>query len=244
MTSIPNALSLATIVDGGPEVAAPLRNNFGDVQTAVNALLAFLATGTTGQVFTSGGPAAIAWGGSVSKTTVGLLSAGPPGSPADGDIWVATAVDTGNITTTNGTRWAFQYNSSSTSTYKWEFIGGSDIEIPPTSGFTATNGSWQEAAFYAVPRAGDYKVVLTGGSFLCGSGGGSFNSGVSIAAANPAVNTTANPPNGLNTAVPGIEQLLTGFTATQHASLMAKGTSGTGNDYGQVCGYVRPVRII
>lgn len=54
------------------------------------------------------------------KITTGTLGAGPPGSPAAGDIWIAQNVDG------NGTSWMFTYNPAET-TYKWEFIGGSPV---------------------------------------------------------------------------------------------------------------------
>lgn len=62
------------------------------------------------------------WGATPSnKITTSTLAGGPPASPSDGDIWVATAVDA------NGVRWMFQYNAGSASSFKWEFIGGAPI---------------------------------------------------------------------------------------------------------------------
>lgn len=80
------------------------------------------------------------------KTTVGTLAAGPPASPSDGDVWIATTVDA------NGTRWSFQYNGTST---KWEFIGG-----PPlfTAAASAVNFGTIAATILSLTatRAGDY----------------------------------------------------------------------------------------
>jgi hypothetical protein len=71
-------------------------------------------TGTTGLAQTN-----MASG---NKVTAQAWASGPPSSPADGDIWIATAVDS------NGTAWHFRYNSGET-TYKWEFIGGPPVRV-------------------------------------------------------------------------------------------------------------------
>jgi hypothetical protein len=98
------------------------------------------------------------------KITTSVLSGGPPGSPSDGDIWIATAVDA------NGTRWHFQYNAGSASAYKWEFLGGPPINYYKPSSTTDTITSIQPtfanlpttgtAAELLVPRAGDYFADL------------------------------------------------------------------------------------
>ena len=89
------------------------------------------------------------------KITTGLLSAGPPVSPADGDIWIATNVD-------SGSRWQFQYDIGDAGAFKWKFIGG-----PPMLGASAggvSNGgtlnTWLNivATTLTIPRAGDYRV--------------------------------------------------------------------------------------
>jgi hypothetical protein len=85
--------------------------------------------------------------------TTSTLAGGPPASPNDGDIWIATTVDA------NGTRWAFQFNAASASGFKWEFIGG-----PPVVSFvpgqeTTASTTYVELTtpqrFTAV-RPGDY----------------------------------------------------------------------------------------
>jgi hypothetical protein len=95
------------------------------------------------------------------KFTASAISGGPPASPADGDIWYATAVDV------NGACWTFRYNAGSASAFKWEFIGGPPINyaklssgsidtitsIQPTFANLPTTGT---AAQLVVPRAGDY----------------------------------------------------------------------------------------
>lgn len=75
-------------------------------------------------------------------TTTSPWSGGPPSTPNDGDIWIASSVDG------NGTRWQFQYNASSSSAYKWEFIGGPNVVITDEGTVTTTSAS------YAVPSSG------------------------------------------------------------------------------------------
>lgn len=91
----------------------------------------------------------------VPKVTTSALSGGPPGSPGDGDIWIATGVDA------NGARWAFQYNSGSGSSFKWEFIGGSELTADVASNQTTsstTNVDLTTAQAITLLRAGDYRV--------------------------------------------------------------------------------------
>lgn len=92
--------------------------------------------------------------GITQKVTTSLLSAGPPASPADGDIWIATAVDA------NGTRWHFQYNAGSASAYKWEFIGGAPLEAEIQTGENTNASAFTDLATsgpnLVIPRDGDY----------------------------------------------------------------------------------------
>lgn len=134
---------------GSPEgsVYAPQGSSFmrRDNSGAGNALYAK----TTGRTFSTG------WQ-SFGVPVVSALSGGPPTSPLDGDIWIATAVDA------NGTRWAFQYNAGSSSAYKWESIGG-----PPTVVFVATEETGNSTTFanfstrqnITLARAGDYLIT-------------------------------------------------------------------------------------
>ena len=88
------------------------------------------------------------------KITAQAISAGPPSSPSDGDIWIATAVDA------NGTTWAFRYSSSET-TYKWEFIGGFPSTSGPLGSISTTSASFVDLTSgptLTLARAGDYLV--------------------------------------------------------------------------------------
>jgi len=88
------------------------------------------------------------------KLTSGAWSSGPPASPQDGDIWMATAVDA------NGTVWQFRYNAGSASAYKWEFIGGPPVVLSATAALqSSASSTYQEldtSLRFTASRAGDY----------------------------------------------------------------------------------------
>lgn len=108
------------------------------------------------------------------KITTSALSGGPPVSPSDGDIWIASNVDS------NGTRWQFQYNAGSTSIYKWEFIGGAPYIIETITANNFATGAWNNVGYgYLTVRAGDYicAVIL---SALNNTTAQSFGVGVGV----------------------------------------------------------------
>lgn len=132
------------------------------------------------------------------KIRVGAISDGPPANPKDGDIWIATGIDT------NGTVWQFRYNAGSTDTHKWEFIGGSQLSFPIVdanallSALTSTGhtNGLAETIFYkvgttlTVPRAGDY--IVTGGAEL------SIATATTRVSLNPIWNGLANTGNNFH----------------------------------------------
>lgn len=69
MAALPASIALTTIADGAQAVAADHRNNFASVQTALNALIAILAGGASGQMLQSGGGTTVAWGGTYADYT-------------------------------------------------------------------------------------------------------------------------------------------------------------------------------
>lgn len=95
----------------------------------------------------AGGVASLDGGGKVPAAQLPTIGASYgtvfPAAPADGQehILVDSALNPGWI-------WRFRYNALSTSTYKWECIGGAS--------FTAL------AAAVNVPRAGDWDVQVSG----------------------------------------------------------------------------------
>lgn len=98
------------------------------------------------------------------KFTNGAISSGPPTSPTTGDIWIANSVGV------NNERWSFQYNASSSSTYKWEFIGGSPVRANEdnsvNTGATSFSGvGLGSLPTFTVPRSGRYEVAYGGSTY-------------------------------------------------------------------------------
>jgi hypothetical protein len=90
------------------------------------------------------------------------MSDGPPVSPNDGDIWIATSVDS------NGTAWQFRYNAGSSSAYQWEFIGGAPLisqDYSRTARQVSSNSAWDVLpgiSAITTARAGDYIFHVSG----------------------------------------------------------------------------------
>lgn len=88
--------------------------------------------------------------------TRGLYSSGPPGSPADGDYWIAT-----DSLTVPTFVWNFRYASGAT-TLKWEFIGGADAYVTVATDETTTSTTFAALATagpsFVISRQGDYDV--------------------------------------------------------------------------------------
>lgn len=82
-----------------------------------------------------------------------------PTSPYDGQTIIYPA------DTTNGIMWTFRYRAASSSSYKWEFIGGSPLadEVTTQHGTTSTTYTTLTSAgpSITVPLAGDYDVTIT-----------------------------------------------------------------------------------
>lgn len=82
-----------------------------------------------------------------------------PVSPADGAIHILV-----NSVTNPSYQWMFRYNASSTSPYKWEFIGGPPARAAVDAGEQCTaNGVWQNLATngpsITIPRPGEYEMT-------------------------------------------------------------------------------------
>ena len=125
-----------------------------DIAAAAAIGVAKLAAGSNGQVLTtvSGAPA---W------ATPATVSYGTtlPASPVDGQE--AILVDS---TTNPSYQWRFRYNAGSSSTYKWEYMGGSFARAEVTA-YEALPvfGAWQNLGTngpaVVAARAGDYDVL-------------------------------------------------------------------------------------
>lgn len=94
----------------------------------------------------------------------------PPGSPADGDIWVLEFV--------TGMEWHFRYNAGSASSFKWEFIGGtvgeSTVATDESTNSTAYVDLTTAGPSFTVPRAGDYAVEIEADIWAASSFGLAF----------------------------------------------------------------------
>lgn len=180
------------------------------------------------------------------KTTTSDFSAGPPSNPSTGDIWIASNVDT------NGTRWQFQYNAGSSSTYKWEFIGGAPVYVKVDTFETGTTawGGMQDLATvgpsFTCARAGDYSYVFTARTnnntanvgtvttLVWNNGSGNVNDGgTAVVTSTTASADETAAEQGIATAVP----------AGQYMKLMYSTLStGTGR-WGQRRLFITPVRV-
>lgn len=125
--------------------------------------------------------------------TVSDFASGPPSSPSSGDIWVGTNVDA------NGTRWQFQYNAGSASTYKWEFIGGAPFAVSTVSlsawgSLNVWNAFPNLGGGYTAGRSGEY---LAQGSFagIGASGAGTIQLGFSIGGGTPGITRSVAWPS-------------------------------------------------
>lgn len=168
--------------------------------------------------------------------TTSSLAGGPPASPHDQDIWIATAVDA------NGTRWAFQYNLQSTNASKWEFFGGPPIEVSvATDESTTTVGSWLDLTTvgptYTTTRSGDYILGFTVDMYHTAT---PASSGIGINGGNGA----AYSPLIGGAATTGWGQVrMTGVAASTALKLQYyNGTAGTFHARGRRL-YVTPIRI-
>ena len=126
------------------------------------------------------------------KITTGTLGAGPPGSPAAGDIWIAQNVDG------NGSSWMFTYNPAET-TYKWEFIGGPSLYAEQNSSGALSVGSYAAdggLSALTATRAGDYDYQ--------------YEANIQMGASGSSVNT-ASMLNGVATRGLGISLVASAF---------------------------------
>jgi len=134
-----------------------------------------------------------------------------PGSPVDGQE--AILVDN---TTNPAYQWRFRYNASSSSAYKWEFIGGDPMNVYVIAQESTTSTAWvdlpTDGPTFAAPRAGEYGIVFS----VCAwhsVAGSTSSAGVAVGATAPVA------PVVYVTATGGI----TASTATVLGSVVAGG---------------------
>ena len=192
-------------------------------------------TGPTGATGAAGTPApTVAYGTSL------------PGSPTDG--LEAILVDS---TTAAKYAWRFRYNGGSTSTYKWEFVGG-----PP---LTSTGGSIVLAETQTdpidvtggpsvdAPRAGIYSVVLGGSIRNNGTFSGAFGVDLQVYGAGSALSPqlTYQYVTAQYEGAPASTSGLTTLTAPMTLNLKAwLDRSGSGDALVQACWLnIIPIRV-
>src|SRR6516165_2193776 len=142
-----------------------------------------------------------------------------PGSPVDGQEYVLV-----DSTTNPSYQWRFRYNASSTSAYKWEFVGGAPIVAGPSGSITTSSTTavvFTGGPDVVVPRPGDYDLVFGANAQNSSGFSGvyqlflySFVSGVNVA---PNLIFTAVAQYNGGELVGG--KSLTGVTAGAHVTL-------------------------
>jgi hypothetical protein len=164
MPSTPNNLSLENIANGAEIKAQPLRDNYTEIQTEFNKVVAILDGGAVGQFLKKDGAASAAWADIATSYGTSL-----PGSPSDGQE--AILVDS----TSNPTyQWRFRYNAGSSSSYKWEFVGGAPKVVTNDTDETTTSASYVDFTNnvqFTIPLAGDWLIhfgatTVSPGTFL------------------------------------------------------------------------------
>jgi hypothetical protein len=184
--SLYNIQNPASMVAGQPEDISQVLGNFELIQQVLNGGIDDINVRATASIqpsklanYPTDPTKFLAGDGTwkhVPTTTAGAIASGPPASPADGDIWIASGIDT------NGTLWMFRYNAGSVSPYKWEFLGGAPSVLTYLAS-TAMAGGWQpyNPQMNPVQRSGVY--LIGGGASINNVGGAVGQYSISCAVA-------------------------------------------------------------
>jgi hypothetical protein len=127
-----------------------------NVATAAAILVSKLAAGSNGDTLQTiaGVPT---WSASVAAPGYATTL---PGSPTNGQE--AILVDS---TTAPTYHWRFRYNSSSSSSYKWEFIGGTPVHVRISTAESTASSSYGDLATvgpsFTLPNAGDWDIAAS-----------------------------------------------------------------------------------
>jgi hypothetical protein len=157
-----------------------------------------------------------------------------PGSPAGGDEYIL--VDS----TSNPTyQWRFRYNSGSSSTYKWEFVGGSILTAQVAADeSSATTAAWTDLTtagpLIVVPRAGDYVCAGAASVYTTAGAGTGLQLGIASGATTPGagVIATANSAGaGYVTSMSVAPQTLTAVASGADVRLRYYGAAATLHAY-------------
>lgn len=153
------------------------------------------------------------------QVTVTLCDRGTsfPASPNDQDEYAYLA------DATNGVVWRFKYNSGSSSSYKWEFVGGPCLYAEVLTAETTTSTSFTNLATAGpsiiVPLAGDYMIEW---GFL----GVSAVAGLSTLFCGPNIGGTAptDPTDTIDITTSGASTSITGSRQRIYTALSAATT--------------------
>lgn len=190
------------------------------------------------------------------------MEASPPnllyGSLGGIDPPIVTSLPTVSQTTevyyqansTDGVVWRLRYNPNSSSSYKWEFIGGAplrDSEASTETTFSAASPTWVNAPTnqlgVTVPLAGDYAAFCQVQFQADGSGGTSAFGVATGAAATPSSpNVGAVTVAASGYATLSIDSIHTGVAASTELRQRYQ-VAGTGWSISHRLMYVRPIRV-
>jgi len=162
-----------------------------------------------------------------------------PASPVDGQEHILV-----DSATNPSYQWHFRYNASSSSAYKWEFVGGSPKVINiPTAENTSSTGATDLATVQAftLPRAGDW-FARVGAQAVAGAAVAAYTGAV-IASADMGVSVGV----GLGVAGYGGVLFREGVIVNRNAGDVLKQqywlTVATLTTYNNRCLSVQPVRV-
>jgi hypothetical protein len=144
-----------------------------------------------------------------------------PSTPADGtEVYYAADA-------TNGVIWHLRYRSSSSSSYKWEFIGGSPLWHEIATNETCNSTTFVDLATVGpsvtVPLAGDYVLRLTVNT----------DAGSQATIIAPKIGSAATSDNdrlaqsNVGTIAAGGQSVKTGISANTVVKIQYRCTSGT-----------------
>jgi hypothetical protein len=133
-----------------------------------------------------------------------------PGSPVDGQE--AILVDSVSNPTY---QWKFRYNASSSSVYKWEYIGGTPWFATAYAGAWTQwtgNGTWIGISpTFTAPRAGDYWIAWSAQSYSS-TNGNLIQYGAGVPNGQAGTVQSFTPPDGQKTASFAFDQRMNGFS--------------------------------
>lgn len=162
-----------------------------------------------------------------------------PSNPVDGQEFAYTA------DATNGVIWRLKYRSASSSSYKWELVGGAGLFASSAAEVAVSSTTWGGTGpSVTVPLAGDYQVEVSAHFYTSGAvayGWTSISVGGSTASSNADASIDYPPANGVWTPQYRLLQK-TGVAASSVIQMRHQMSANTGN-FGMRSMRVIPVRV-